>query len=82
MLIAVDMANDHKDKVIVITGGARGIGYEIADQFLTNGAKTVIILDLIDAVGVKAAFTLNAKHGKGRAVFIKCDITRDLDSLQ
>ncbi|KAJ8715427.1 hypothetical protein PYW07_009909 [Mythimna separata] len=70
-----------KDKVIVVTGGARGIGYEISDQFLQSGAKTLIILDILEDVGVNAAKTLNDKYDEGKAVFIKCDVMKDLEKV-
>ena len=35
-----------KDKVIVITGGASGIGRAMAHRFTEDGAKQVVIADL------------------------------------
>ncbi|KAJ8728447.1 hypothetical protein PYW08_016832 [Mythimna loreyi] len=75
------MTYDPLDKVIVVTGGASGIGYEIANHFLQNGAKTLIILDINEDVGVNAVKTLNDKYGKGKAVFIKCDVSKDLEKV-
>lgn len=38
---------DFQDKVVVVTGGARGIGRCICERFLASGAK-VCVIDLLD----------------------------------
>jgi len=43
---------DVKDKVIVVTGGASGIGTALAKKFISAGAKAVAIADM-DAEGAK-----------------------------
>ena len=35
-----------KDKIIVVTGGASGIGREMCRRFAREGAKKVIVADL------------------------------------
>ncbi|XP_004921529.4 15-hydroxyprostaglandin dehydrogenase [NAD(+)] [Bombyx mori] len=77
----IDSQYEVKNKVIIVTGAARGIGYAIADNFLEKGAKIIIILDIDVPKGRDAATTLNAKYGKNSAVFIKCDVTKDLDEV-
>ncbi|XP_041978161.1 15-hydroxyprostaglandin dehydrogenase [NAD(+)]-like [Aricia agestis] len=75
------MAKDLKNKVVVITGGAVGIGKSIADNFLKKGAKTVVILDVNEKRGIEAAANLNSNYGSNKAVFMRCDVTKDLDKV-
>lgn len=75
------MKRDLKNKVAVITGGAMGIGYHIANSFLANGAKTVLILDIDEKCGAEAIDTFNKAYGEEKAVFIKCDVTKDLEAV-
>lgn len=60
-----------KDKTIVITGGAKGIGGGCAGVFHREGGN-VVILD----VDEKAARDLSRKLGD-RAKFIKCDVSKE-----
>ena len=39
-----------KDKVAIITGGSRGIGYATADKFLTAVAPGITLTDMMKAV--------------------------------
>ncbi|OWY94832.1 hypothetical protein PHMEG_00035327, partial [Phytophthora megakarya] len=53
-----------KDKVVIVTGGGRGIGKMIADGFVQNGANVYIASRSFDACQATAD-ELNAK-GPGR----------------
>ena len=62
------------EKVAVITGGARGIGYAIAETFSAHGAR-VVLADLDGRAAEESAARL------GNATGIACDVT-DPDAVQ
>ncbi|WP_119071029.1 SDR family NAD(P)-dependent oxidoreductase [Aggregatilinea lenta] len=68
------MARRFEDKVVVVTGGSRGIGYAIASALVDEGA-TVIVASKNSARGTAAAEVLNAQDGGGRAAFVATDVT-------
>ena len=61
------------NKVVLITGAARGLGRSIAGRCAAEGASLVLI-DLLEAEGRSAAAELVA--GGAQAEFHRCDITR------
>ncbi|XP_046628733.1 15-hydroxyprostaglandin dehydrogenase [NAD(+)]-like [Neodiprion virginianus] len=67
---------DMKNKIALITGGANGIGFSYAKEFLRNGASHVAVLDLADSKGEEAVKKLNEEFGSGRAIFVVCDVTK------
>lgn len=68
-----------KNKVIVITGGSKGIGYGVAEALINEGAK-VAITSRRQKAADDAAETLN-KLGKGEAFGLEADV-RDADAQQ
>ncbi|KZC09509.1 15-hydroxyprostaglandin dehydrogenase [NAD(+)] [Dufourea novaeangliae] len=67
---------DHiKDKNVLITGAAGGIGLCYTQNLLKNGAKTVSILDLKTSPGQTTAANLEKEFGKGKATFYPCDVS-------
>ncbi|TSI04185.1 3-hydroxybutyrate dehydrogenase [Lysinibacillus sp. BW-2-10] len=62
-----------KNKVVLITGAAQGIGFEIAKQFHEKGAQIVLTDSNEEQVKVAAA-SLN-----GNAIALKCDVTYEED---
>jgi NAD(P)-dependent dehydrogenase (short-subunit alcohol dehydrogenase family) len=63
------------NKVAIVTGGARGIGFAIARRFLEEGAR-VVIADIDDEEGPKAAAELQPI---GAVQFVECDVGERLD---
>ena len=69
-----------KDKVAIITGGSRGIGFATADKFLEEGAK-VILTASTQASADKAAAQLREKHPGAIISGISPDLS-NLDSVR
>jgi NAD(P)-dependent dehydrogenase (short-subunit alcohol dehydrogenase family) len=63
------------DRVVVVTGGANGIGRALARRFATAGAETVIVAD-IDG---DAAWTVAREIG---GMAIRCDVSVEADVAQ
>jgi len=63
------------NKTAIVTGGAKGIGYAVAERFLRDGAR-VVICDVDDATGENSAKEL-AEFGEIR--YVHTDVGERLD---
>ncbi len=63
---------DIKNRVVIITGGASGLGAATARAAAAKGAK-VVIADIREADGEALALALGGK-------FVKCDVTSEADA--
>ena len=64
---------NHEGKVIVVTGGAKGIGRGIAERFAREGAR-VVLIDIDEAGAREVAAPLG-----DRALVIRADVTSEAD---
>ncbi|MDQ0272689.1 3-hydroxybutyrate dehydrogenase [Cytobacillus purgationiresistens] len=67
------------NKVAIITGSARGIGFEIGKIFAENGAK--VVLSDINEKDVKAAADDLSKQGL-EVIGLKADVTQEAEIIQ
>jgi NAD(P)-dependent dehydrogenase (short-subunit alcohol dehydrogenase family) len=64
-----------KNKVAIVTGGARGIGKGIAIRYIKEGVKVVIA----DMKEKEADETLKEIEGmEGEAIFVRTDVTESV----
>ena len=64
------------NKVVLITGGATGIGRAAALTFAREGAR-VVVADILDPQGDQVVEQIRA--GGGQALFIHCDVTQSAE---
>ncbi|KAB0792833.1 hypothetical protein PPYR_14792 [Photinus pyralis] len=67
-------ALDFEGKIVLVTGGSRGIGFGIASELLDSGVRGITIVSAHAGRGRSAAKSLNKKFGYGKVIFIPADV--------
>lgn len=65
-----------EDKVVIVTGAARGIGRACAERFAREGSK-VVVADIDEEGGEETAAALTDMGAEAR--FVACDVSEKLD---
>ncbi|XP_050664538.1 15-hydroxyprostaglandin dehydrogenase [NAD(+)]-like [Leptidea sinapis] len=66
-------------KVVLVTGGANGVGAGLVRELLARNARHVAFLDVAEREGSTLESELNNKFGALRAKFIKCNIADETE---
>jgi len=67
------MQKRFEGKVVIVTGGGKGIGKTCANAFAQEGGQ-VVIADIDEEAG--RASVRQVKETDGKAIFIKCDVSK------
>lgn len=62
-----------KDKVVVVTGGANGIGRAMCLRFAAEGARLVVVVDVDEDNGFKVMQQIE----EGRGAFVACNVAKE-----
>ena len=68
------------EKVAVITGGANGLGRATALRFTEEGAKGIVVADLLEEAGVETVKMI--EDAGGRAIFVNLDAVNRLNNQE
>jgi 3-oxoacyl-[acyl-carrier protein] reductase len=63
----------------VVTGGAQGLGFAIAQRFVAEGARVVLGDLKLEATEVAAKQLGGGSAGEGVALAVRCDVTQSAD---
>jgi NAD(P)-dependent dehydrogenase (short-subunit alcohol dehydrogenase family) len=64
-----------QEKVIIVTGGANGIGRALCHRFAKEGAKAVVVSDIDKDQGMKVA----SEIGPAKSAFIPCNVGKEAE---
>ena len=69
------MPADMKGKVVIVTGGATGMGREAAKEFASVGARVAVVTGHNAAGGRETVSQI--RQAGGEAEFFQCDVTKE-----
>lgn len=72
-------AQRYVNKVVIVTGGTRGIGRGIVKVFVQNGAKVVFCAQETQLSAGQSLESVLNKEGPGSCSFVSCDVTKEDD---